>query len=141
MKLVVNNFQNINESVRPGREYDFWTVKKLNYIASISKSDSKYFDLITEYDLNKDESYYLVYVTYETGDSFGSSKGNIEYIHLFKDENLAFDLCRKIQNEEKEFTRIDFINDAGDKIHTHNNLWSGYFEELESVDVKEVIFI
>lgn len=82
----------------------------------------------------------LVFVTYRTGDSFGSSTGNTVEVALFNLEEIdkAKELVSLIQKDYEQNPEYSFekkgnlIKYDGRKIST--TTWKGYFEQLQSVD-------
>ena len=53
----------------------------------LSKQSYNRFDLL--FKPKRDTEYYLLYVLYKTGDSFGYDTGRFEAINIYKDKNLA----------------------------------------------------
>jgi len=66
---------------------------------------------------------YLLYVRYQTGDTFGYSTGNWHIIGAFKDLKEASKVEYKINNDEYEGYKP----------------WTGYFERLESVEIDLIL--
>jgi hypothetical protein len=66
------------------------------------------------FDLVKGEDYFLVWVEYTTGDSFGSTIGNTEVIDLFKTESLAKD-CVKVIESNTGYT-FSFVRENGKNV-------------------------
>jgi len=62
---------------------------------------------------------YVVVVTYQTGDTFGYSTGNVSIVDVFNEEETACEVAASIR--EKTFPGY--------------TPWNGYFEALESVRV------
>lgn len=95
----------------------------------------RYFDvaLPTKYDPSK--PLYLVWVDYDTGDSFGRDCNRFEAVDIFQDqkrENSAKLDLEKGQGYTRKYTRDD-----GKKIDYHCP-WEGYFESLNTIHVEEV---
>ena len=75
-----------------------WSVHGIEEVTS----KNAYYDIETEFDLEKEVEYYLVYAVYTTGDSFGYDKhGSIEYIGIYKDSRIADENCARNQNHYK----------------------------------------
>lgn len=53
------------------------------------KVGGKYGDLEVDFTPKKNTSYHLLYITYDTGDSFGRSDGHIEFVDLYQDFEVA----------------------------------------------------
>lgn len=81
--------------------------------------------------------YYLVWVEYSTGDSFGSSGGRIEIVDLFISEHKARH-CAAIIEATKADT-FSFVRENGKTCH-QNSPWYGYFEYLQDVHVDKLIW-
>ncbi len=82
---------------------------------------------------------YVVYGIYSMGDSFGSSEGNGEVIHVFKDEALAKDAVKVIEaNKNLTSFNIKIDNNETRKIHVP---WGGYFEVFNHADYGEFIVV
>lgn len=77
---------------------------------------------------------YVVYMIYDTGDSFGRSDGHIDVIHCTANEESAHELAKKITENSEEFT-IKYVDDFGREISIRNNA-AGYFEHIQYVEVK-----
>lgn len=78
---------------------------------------------------------YVVYMIYSTGDSFGSSDGNIDIIHCTGNEEAADKLAKLITENSEEFT-IKFTDDFGRDISIDNR-GAGYFESISYVGVEK----
>lgn len=127
-------------------EHDIQGIKKT--------SGSEYFDLEVPFDVEFGKSYFLVYVIYSTGDSFGNDYGRIEFIDLFQKEKLANSLKKKIEQHYNEYVEsnlysyvggrtvkrakaphhtIKYTNNEGKEIDLYTGPWIGYFERLQDV--------
>lgn len=110
------------------------SIDTIHIIEGIELSE-RYFDLDVPFDVTDDKIYYLVYGIYNTGDSFHSDTGEIEFVDLYENEDDAYD-CQKvleahykvyIDNNKIEF--CDLTRSNGIKYRFHAP-WIGYFEEL-----------
>lgn len=110
--------------------------------------EGKYHDLVVAFNPNKDRGYFLLYVLYGSGDSFGHSSGNICIVGLYEDEAIAEENAKRIveQNERYKNSRDELGDDAysvrlkdesGTEFKFHAP-WNGYFEHLEDVVVHRV---
>ena len=79
-----------------------------------------------------------MYVTYDTGDSFGRARGVGEIIWVFKDATLAMKAKQKYEEENAkcnpEFT-ITFEVDGGETL-SQSNPAAGYFENFGYASVE-----
>ena len=107
------------------------------------KDSESYFDcaLWSGESYEEGQRIYFVYVEYSTGDSFGSSSGNIEYVGAFTNKEKADKLVKLILENYGNHPDYDFSKEnnkntfeyEGQKVYTYS--WKGYFEHLESVYV------
>jgi hypothetical protein len=91
--------------------------------------------------------YYLLYCLYRTGDSFGYDEGNIEYINLYKDRELAEFNKRLIEQHYKKYEDSHEFNDdrfsvqlflTAKRPYKLHCPWIGYFEALEDVVIDRI---
>lgn len=160
MTYVKVNYDSYSELVEEG-DGEQWGRRDCYHdyhtIESISQVDEKgYHDLSVDFELHPLEEYYLVYVLYSTGDSFGHDGGRIEFVGLFKNEKVAIENVRRIQEHDriynesnryhspkklpkgfKEFT-VTLVTEKGKKFDVHVP-WHGYFEELEDIRCEAVM--
>jgi hypothetical protein len=122
----------------------------------IKDREAVYGDMVTPFEVVDGEDYYLVYVTYSTGDSFHNENGCVNYIDLFKTRAKAEACAKAIEEHYKlsdnatrwnakkvkppkgysEWT-LTYLNEEGKEVSTHVS-WAGYFERLEYVTVESV---
>jgi len=104
------------------------------------EKEGKYFDLVVPYEPEFDKTYYLLYVVYSTGDSFGHDEGSsIEYIGFYKESELdtAHENKRTIEQFEDDTYHVMLRDPTGKEFQQHTP-WRGYFEHLDYVEIKEV---
>ncbi len=94
---------------------------------------------------NKD--YYLVYALYTTGDSFSNHSGNMEYIDLYDNEDLANEVVKTIELDYKIYGKRKDSSFDNYSVVIKNNMgnefkmscpWKGYFERLDSIEAKSI---
>ena len=133
-------------------------------IDSISVVET-YGDLEVGFDINRDQIYYLLYAIYSTGDSFSSREGEIEYVGLYQDEDVANENLKRIERhhdthekinrrsyhlterQKKEIKRLSknfsehtIMLVTEDEVEYQIHVpWHGYFERLTEVTVKRVL--
>ena len=81
---------------------------------------------------------FVLYMTYDTGDSFGRATGKGEVIWVFKDPALAMKakaLWDKENNKRDPSYSIEFEVDGGQTV-TQSNPAFGYFENVGYIDVQ-----
>ena len=116
-------------------EYDF-SIKGASLTAS-ERYDNETFNV--DSDVKAGDPVFVLYMTYSSGDSFGSSEGEGEVLWAFKDATLAAAArsAWKKGGDEKAQS-IEFEIDGGRKIKLSNPAW-GYFENMSSVDLVTVL--
>lgn len=109
-----------------------------------------YYDLVVPFKLQDNADYYLVYVNYDTGDSFGYDRGKVCYVELFQSKDLAKALVDVIyENAEKERSylkprqkelplQITYRHDDGSEQTCYTGTWRGYFETMNYVEMEVV---
>jgi len=80
------------------------------------------------------EYVYVVYLIYDTGDSFGRAYGKIDILHATISESKADRLAKKVTADSVSYT-IKFKDDFGRDISI-NNAGAGYFESIQYVGVE-----
>ena len=89
-------------------------------------------------DVKAGEPVFVLYITYDTGDSFGRARGVGEIIWVFKDATLAMKAKAKYEEENSksnpEFT-ITFEVDGGETL-SQSNPAAGYFENFGYASVE-----
>lgn len=105
--------------------------------------DDRNYDLLVKFRPEDGVPCYLVYVVYDSGDSFSSTTGNVEFVHLFQSKDKAKELAAqindhyiKVQNDELSFNeqhRIDMVLDG--VAIPYVPCWVGYFESLKKIIV------
>ena len=83
-------------------EYGEWSSETTNNITGAVKvKENEYFDLeVNDNFLNKEV--YLLYILYSSGDSYGNSTGNIEYLDVFENYDKALEVKKIIEDDYKE---------------------------------------
>jgi hypothetical protein len=138
---------------------DEWDADDISYthsVMGIRTVEEGYSDVTVPFEVVEGKEYYLVYVTYSTGDSFHHEEGCVRYIDLFESFDKANALAKAIEthysfsdNEQrwadkkvkppkgyKEWT-LSYKNEADQEIETHVS-WAGYFERMSNVTVERV---
>lgn len=67
-------------------------------------NEDEFFHLTVPYEPEFGREYYLLYVEYSTGDSFGRDDGRLEFIGLYDDVEIAKENARRIrESADKSF--------------------------------------
>ena len=76
---------------------------------------------------------YVVYMIYNSGDSFGVSEGNIDIIHCTSDLEAAKNLALSVRNSNDYLIKLK--NEFDEDVSICNQAY-GYFESIESLCVE-----
>lgn len=158
---LVVHYEQYTEITRERDYEDEWDNDDVAHSVSIfgietPTKEETYTDITVPFKVVSEKNYYLVYVTYSTGDSFHQESGCVEFIDVFetreKAENLAriikdhYQFCDNEQRWNDKKTKppkgynqfsLEYQNEEGKNLNCHVH-WTGYFERLESIDIKEV---
>ena len=137
MKLYVKTDEYCTHSHREDRDYGEWSETYSFTVDGVylNKTPGERYDMVeVAFDAKVGDTAAVLYMTYSTGDSFGSSTGNGEVIWVFPDGDTAVRAMRKYQANMEKFS-VEFDDGFGNLIKMHNPA-AGYFERLEDIDVK-----
>lgn len=134
------------EVTRESNSNDQWdrddtdTSHSINGFKIVDKDN--YFDDSINFDAEYDRPYFLLYVLYSTGDSFGHDGGQILFLGLFENMETAQRNLERIRNHSSEGDKfsMDLIAEDGDKLVKYqiHVPWVGFFENLEDVCIENV---
>lgn len=106
-------------------------------------------DLCVPFEVDPDRSYSLLYVIYNTGDSFGRDDGRINLIDLYEDQEVAFANAARIDTHARQYDKtrwgsaraemkepysVELLTNEGESCMVHTP-WNGYFERLQYTEV------
>jgi hypothetical protein len=107
-------------------------------------SNNDYHDVCTT---DGDGPFYLLYVIYDTGDSFGTDEGRFEEVLLHRDIEVAKKNKKLIETHYSEYCKkngfspdcwnLELSTDEGESVRVCPS-WIGYFESLVSVEIERV---
>lgn len=140
------------EVTREADPEDSWGADDLltswDITANITESDKSSPDIITSFKLNFDKNYYVVYVVYNTGDSFHHHSGyECVFVELFQEKEKADNLVKTIIKHNKDYNNNKDLGENAYRLvykdQENNNKtiscdWNGYFESIETCEVKTV---
>ena len=124
-------------------EYARWGRDTYHSIQGIKKASNKeYSDFESSFEPEPDITYFLLYVLYTDGNSFGKSTGNIEFVDLYRDRDVAKKAAEAIKdhaeaNENKRDRNLTIPLDCGED-HAIYPPWIGYFNEIEDIIIAPV---
>lgn len=100
------------------------------------KVTKDYYDLTVEFEPNYDKTYFLLYATYSTGNSFSHHEGEIEFVDLFEDENVAYENLRRLERHKEGYS-VKLLHESGEE-YSFSVPWIGYFESLSDLEVMAI---
>lgn len=104
---------------------------------SAHKSDLGEFEVPDGTDIVK-----AVVAVYSTGDTFGYDEGNVQVMDVFDNDKDALGLYRVLENPKYEVVKNGqtiYQWEREFKGKSYHPSWFGYFEQLESLDIKTLI--
>ena len=138
--LVVDVQQYVHESHRSSEQYGSWSEERSAEVISVMLGDetTMYGERITIPGTVKNgDLVYVLFMTYSSGDSYGSSSGNYEVFWVFTDKNLAMAALEVVKkandyrNQDKDDTLTFKLEDGTEQ--SVGNPAAGYFENMEDV--------
>ena len=93
---------------------------------------------LLEEDFDKTLPLYLIYGVYDSGDSFGISSGNVEFLGLVHDKDRANEYAKVINDipSDEHFITVR----VGKKKVDIYVPWNGYFNDLSFMEVVKIEF-
>ena len=140
MDLFVQYHEDCTENYHSGEQYGDWRQSYNFGVDGVSLTSRDRWNeekLGCLVDVKAGEPVFVLYMTYDTGDTFGRATGKGEVIWVFKDAMLAMKAKEiwNIENDKRdpEFS-IEFEVDGGEKVKQSNPA-AGYFENVGYIDV------
>ena len=100
--------------------------------------DGEYGELSTSFDIDPNAVYYLLYAVYSTGSSFSRTEGEIEFVGLYRDPEVARDNADRCwKSRDGDSFNVKLVTEDGEEYQLHTP-WQGYFESLTDVRVETV---
>ena len=141
MDLFVQYNEHCTDSYHSGEQYGEWRQSYDFSVEGVSLTSRDRYDeekLGCLVDVKAGEPVFVLYMTYDTGDSFGHATGKGEVIWVFKDAGLAMAAKAKWEAENQkrdpEFS-IEFEVDGNIDVRQSNPA-AGYFENIGHVSVE-----
>lgn len=133
--VYVQYVQDTISSYHSGEQYGDWSAEYDFRVTGVSLTPR---DRYSEEKLGLPEVkagdvVYVLWMTYSSGDSFGSSSGNGEVLWVFKDATLALRAKQKFEAAEDAY-QIEIEADDGVKFVLSNPA-AGYFENMGFCEV------
>lgn len=144
MELFVQYDETCTHSSREPVEYGSWreewnfSVKGVS-LTSRDRWNEEHLGCLV--DVKAGDPVFVLYMTYDTGDTFGRATGRGEVIWVFKDADLARKALAQWKEEndkrDPEFS-ITFEVDGGETV-TQSNPAAGYFENVGYIDLESFL--
>lgn len=140
--ITTNSYQ---EPVQFGEWYEVCQIG-INGIDLIS--ENSFFDLVVPFEIEHFKPYWLLYVIWSDGDSFGHADGCwFEAVGLYDKETYDIGVKNKERIEEhykdsegRDKFSIDLLDHDENEYMMHVP-WTGYFESMDCVELEEVHLI
>ena len=149
VRVVDDVHQHVTRHGDPDDRWDRDSTASDHHIRGIEVTDG-YFDLTVPFEVKEGHQYYLVYVIYDTGDSFGRDDGQITFLDLFesreKAEALADAVSADYRGQSSFFGKggknvshqVKYVREDGTECTCYTGTWKGYFENYCGVSVEQV---
>lgn len=82
---------------------------------------------------------WVLYVTYRSGDSFGSYTGQGEIIWVFIDQMVAEKALETLRSKCGRTSSFDFVDEDGEELHLCDPTANDYFARVEGIHLKKCI--
>jgi len=138
MRVCVTYEEICTNSYYSGEQYGDWSESYLSSITGVYRlDDGEDGPCHSETFLVLDDatSVYVVYMIYDTGDSFGCAEGKISIIHATANKEAAYSLVKKI-NENPDTYTITIIDDFGRNTSIYNP-GNGHFKHIRYVNIEK----
>lgn len=140
MKLYIEANNECTRRKRAKERFGDWSADYKFSVKSVSLENNAYYSTTgfeVTFDAQVADIVYVLSLTYSTGDSFGTARGQGVVLAVFKNETLAYDAQRCIQANEDSHT-FEFVMDDGTKQEVSNVAY-GYFEHITSTDITQCL--
>lgn len=102
-------------------------------ITGLQLAEGKYGDIGVPFKVVEGETYYLLWASYNTGDSFSHQEGLVCFIDLFQSKEVAEENAKRCTAKLEEYSVCIKLDDGREyKMHAP---WEGYFESLNFIEV------
>ena len=104
INVIDDVFTEVTQEADPKDEWSVDSTAEYHRIRGI-RINPRYGDVECSFEVLPETNYYLLYYLQDAGDSFGSYTGNIEFVALYNDKQLADKSCQALNqagNAKKE---------------------------------------
>lgn len=99
--------------------------------------DSK--EVTVDFKVENGDTVYVLLVTYEDGDTFGRSYGNIHIVGVYVTEKEAIKVRDDIDYDEQHLDRNALFSKKTKRRFKGDPSWRGYFERFTSAEIFEMV--
>lgn len=138
MELFVQYHEICNHSYHSGEQWGDWSESYDFSVRSVSATSRETYNeerFNVPFDVTPGDPVFVLWMTYDTGDSFGRATGKGEVIWVFKDPTVAYIAYQKWQDvcAKKEYS-VTFKVENDVEVQLSNPA-SGYFENAGYVSL------
>lgn len=140
MELFVGVSNQMIQGKRSKKPYGDWSESYEFKVQGVSLDKDAYFSpdvFEVPFEVVNGDKVYVLHITFSSGDSFGTARGQGTVLAVFKDWSLANAALDHVHKNEEEYDFF-FVNENGEKFKVHNVAY-GYFEHITSSSVDEII--
>jgi hypothetical protein len=141
IRIVKDSYSHVTRHSDPTEEYDGDDIVNEHSISGFAPVDDKdYYDFILDdYDPTEDKAYYLIYVLYDTGDSFHREDNVICLVECVGDRHTAETIAKAINKDALNGGMGPIVLTIdGKKYSIGCSEWKGYFEHFRSANVERI---
>ena len=135
VEIVDDEYTEVTRHADPDEQWDADDTDTSHCVRGFKVSD-RYYDLSVGFEPEYGKTYFLLYATYSTGDSFSNHGGRIEFVDLYEDENVAWENHRRLDRHGEGYS-AKLLHESGEE-YMFSVPWVGYFESLENLEVLAV---
>lgn len=143
-EIEVKDYGHREENRGSGGDYDYdWSEYHDYHYRGIRATENSYdVGLFPgENGPRRGDDVFVVYVEYDSGDSFGNERGVRTHLWAFTNKDRARKLCAMILRDADERPKYDF--DDGkitfEGVSINANEWKGYFERFCNCDIETLV--
>ncbi len=139
MGLYVKTSDIVTSSYREDKPYgDWYSYHDFSIEGVYTRVGAEYTygveEINVQFDAKEGDLVYVLYMIYDTGDSFGRAHGLGEVFWVFNDEWAAEKARREVVKNSDQYS-VEFDDGFGKMIKL-SNPGAGYFETIQSIEVK-----
>jgi hypothetical protein len=134
--IIDNAHTEVTSEADPDDEWSRESTYQSHYIQGFEVAIyGRWGDVECEFEPGFDTPYFLLYYTYDTGDSFGSDEGLIEFVGFYKNHDLAI-RSMEIINGNLSADAVAIVDDNGTEYK--ECLHQDYFGQMHDAVVQTV---